>query len=549
MCMWWRNVFFIAVVVAAGAGIRASLTPQATQTRRIDLSPAPVADDWHATVRAVDAAFRRLWDENGLSPALPAPDLTIARRLSLALTGTIPSLEEIRQFEAAPRESRLEGWTEHLLRDRRHAEYFAERLARVTVGTEDGPLLVYRKRRFKAWLADELHRNTSYGEIVRRMIAERGLNTDRPAVNFVAATYDDDRGGPDAEKLATRLARAFLGLRLDCAQCHDYYDHANPHFDAAGNEVPAWEQTQFQALAAFFGQTRQVLTTVLDGEGVYRYEDRVNGGTHEIDPAVPFLPELLPELGTRRERLAAWVTHRQNKYFARATVNRIWAMMFGRPLLKRLEATTREEPTPPPLDILASDFADHGYDLRRLIRIIAATEVFRLDSATPEPGAEAHEELFAVFPLTRLRPEQVIGAVIQAASVRTIDHRSNVLVRAVRFFQERDFVQRYGDADDDDFARDTVTIPQQLLMMNGELVDSRAREELLNACTQIALFAPDDRAAVEAVYLSVLTRRPTPPEADHFLAKLSGTTGADRNRVLADLFWVLFNSLEMAHNH
>ncbi len=548
--MWARNLLFIAVVAGAVAGLRATLIPQSTEARKIQFDPGAAAeDDFQSVVRTVNAAFRQEWHERGISPAPRAPDLAIARRLSLALTGSVPSLEEIRQFEGQPDDRRIDGWANHLLRDRRHAEYFADRLARAYVGTEDGPLLLYRKRRFKSWLADELHHHTPYGAIVRQLIAERGLNTDRPAVNFIAATYDEAKEGPDPEKLTIRVTRSFLGLRLDCAQCHDFYDHANPTYDTEGNETPAWQQTQFQSLAAFFGQTRHVVTNVVDGEGVYKYEDRVKGGTHEIDPAVPFLPELLPAEGTRRERLAAWVTDPKNAHFSRATVNRVWAMMFGRPMLKRIEARTLDEPIPPALDLLAADFAAHGHDLRRLILMIASTEVFRLDSAAPFEITDAHDDSLAVFPLTRLRPEQVIGAVIQAANVRTIDNRSNVFVRGLRFLQERNFVDRYGDADDDEFAKAHGTIPQRLLMMNGDLVDTKARNELLNASTQIAMFAPDDRAAVEAVYLTVLTRRPTEVEHTHFAAKLAGTTGQERTRRLSDLFWVLFNSLEMAYDH
>jgi hypothetical protein len=282
---------------------------------------------------------------------------------------------------------------------------------------------------------------------------------------------------------------------------------------------------------------------------VYRFEDRVQGGSREIDPAVPFLPELLPAGGTRRERLAGWVTHPDNIYFARATVNRVWAMMFGRPLLKRVEAQTLDEHIPPALDILARDFSVHNHDLKRLILLIASTDVFRLDSAAPFEITDEHDAALAVFPLSRARPEQVIGNVIQAASVKTIDQNSHVFTRLQRYFNEQDFVKRYGDADDDEFARSHGTIPQRLLMMNGDLVDGKAKDELLNASTQIALFAPDDGAAVETAYLSVLTRRPTQPERDHFTAKLAGTTGDDRKRRLADLYWVLFNSTELAFLH
>jgi hypothetical protein len=548
--MWARNLLFVAIVVGGVLALRASLFPQNTEARKIRFETGPAEEDvFRAVVRKVDDAFRQEWKAKGLTPAPRAADLAVARRLSLALTGSVPSLEEIRQFEPQPDGQRLDGWANHLLRDRRFADYFADRLARAYVGTEDGPLLLYRKRRFTAWLSAEFHQNRPYGEIVRQMIAERGLNTDKPAVNFVAATYDEAKEGPDAEKLAIRVTRAFLGLRIDCAQCHDFHDRNHPKYDAAGEEVPTWKQTEFQSLAAFFGQTRHVVTHVTDGAGVYEYEDRVKGVRHQIGEAVPFLSELLPAGGTRRERLAAWVTDPRNIHFSRATVNRVWAMMFGRPLLRRVEAQSLEEKIPPALDILAADFAAHNHDLRRLILLIASTEVFRLDSAAPLAITEEHGDAWAVFPLSRLRPEQIIGSVIQTASVRTIDQNSQVFVRITRYFNERDFVTRYGDADDDDFTKSHGTIPQRLLMMNGDLVDGKARNELLNASTQIALFAPDDRAAVETAYLCVFTRRPTQTESDHFTAKLAGTTGDTRRQRIADLYWTLFNSTEMSWNH
>jgi hypothetical protein len=119
----------------------------------------------------------------------------------------------------------------------------------------------------------------------------------------------------------------------------------------------------------------------------------------------------------------------------------------------------------------------------------------------------------------------------------------------MRYFNEKDFVKRYGDLDDDEFTRSHGTIPQRLLLMNGDLVDGKAKEELLNASTQIAMFAPDDSAAVETAYLSVLTRRPTERERAHFVDRLVGTGGEERRRRMADLYWVLFNSAELSWNH
>lgn len=536
--MWARHLILPVVAVVALAALRASLFPLDSKARQIHFDAAPQAgDDFRDVVAQVDESFRADWAEKGLTPAPHAADLLVARRLSLTLTGTVPSLEEIRQFESQPDGARVDGWANHLLHDRRFADYFAERLSRAYLGTEDGPLIVYRKRRFLAWLSDQLRDNRPYGEVVHDMVAGSGLNTSAPAVNFIAAAYDQEKEKTDAERLAIRVSRAFLGLRLDCAQCHDHFLE------------PSWKQTDFQALAAYFGQTRQVVTHVTDGEGEYRFEDRVAGGTVGIDPAVPFLPELVPAEGTRREKLAGWLTDKRNVHFSKAAVNRVWAMLFGRPLRAKVEAQTLDDPAPAALELLAADFATHNHDLRRLIRLIAATEVFRLDSASPDEVTDEHERAWAVFPLTRLRPEQVIGGVVQAASVTTIDRKSHVVTRSIRYFTERDFVQRYGDPEDDDLAPTPGTLPQRLLLMNGELVDKQAREDLLNASARIALLAPTDDAAVEAAYLAVLTRRPSDREAAHFAVQLSGLTGAARQRKLADLFWVLFNATEQSYNH
>jgi Protein of unknown function (DUF1553)/Protein of unknown function (DUF1549) len=547
--MWARNLLFIGLVGGGLVGLRASLFTLPAPPRSVAVNAAtPVTDDFQAVVARVDAAFREDWKQQGLKPASRASDLVVARRLALALTGASPSLQEIRQLETVPAKQRVAWWTATLLQDRRHADYWAERLARAYVGTEDGPFIVYRRGRFVSWLSDELHQHTPYGDIVRQLIASEGLWTDRPAVNFISVTVSEaQKKGPDPERLAGRVARAFLGFRLDCAQCHDFPGVLDSFRPDRPDET--WRQTDFQGLAAFFGQTWRGIAGIYDAGGDYEMKDRKTDKLKVIAPAVPFLPELLPAQGKRRERLAQWVTHPQNPYFARAAVNRVWALMFGRPLLDTVEPNKLLGEYPLALEALARDFTAHNYDLRRLVQLIAATEVFQLDSAAAHDITDEHELAWAVFPMTRLRPEQVAGSVLQAASVQTVDDRSNVFVRIGRFAGERDFVRRYGDTGEDEFDGRGGTIPQRLILLNGDLVEQKTRGELANAVARIALLAPDDRHAVDTAYLAVLTRRPTAAEADYFARSLEGKTGKDRNRRLEDLYWALINSTEFSWNH
>jgi Protein of unknown function (DUF1549)/Protein of unknown function (DUF1553) len=532
-----RDVFFLGVVglgaAAMGAGLMRTQDPSSPQQQK----KKELKSDIDAAVKAVDDSFHRQWSADKLAPAAPAGDLTLMRRLSMALCGTVPSLEEIRRFEVRPKETRISEWLDALLRDRRCSDYLAERFARVYVGTEDGPFILYRRRRFIAWLSDTLLENRRYDGLVRDMIADRGLWTDNPATNFVSVTYDPDLKTPTPERLAARVARAFLGVRIDCAQCHDH-------------PFQKWKQDDFRGLASFFGGVNSSLRGIRDGEkNEYHPPDRKTKEPVDVAPCVPFRPELKPDSGSPREQLAAWVTDPRNTSFSQATVNRVWALLLGRPLAEPVDDLPAAGQLHPVLDVLAADFAAHDYDLHRLIRVIAGSEVFRLDSVTEAKDPEELEAAWAVFPMTRLRPEQVAGALFQAASVTTLGPQSHWFVRAATYTGRNDFVRRYGDSGEDEFDAQTGTIPQRLLLMNGQIAREKIGAGLFTSSGQIAGLAADDRAAVETAFLSVLTRRPTSEELTHFTARIDKSKGDARKERLTDLFWALLNTTEFSWSH
>lgn len=525
------------------------------------LGPVRPSRDLDEVVEQLDDHVTRDWAAHGLAPAQPADDLTVYRRLSLALHGTVPSLEEIRRFEADDRPDRLRLTTARMLADNRFADYFAdyfaERLARVFVGTAEGQFVIFRRDRFKQWLSERLAENTPYDEIVRRMISETGLWTDTPATNFLTGAYNNEQF--DENKLAGRVTRAFLGQRLDCAQCHDH------PFD------PRWKQGHFEGLAAFFRQTRLGIGGVEDrtqdkGRLVVYEVERPDPATGDVTkevvaPAVPFHEEWLPEEGTLRQRLSQWVTHEDNRRFERATVNRVWGLLFGLSYSQAAAALPVDDlPNPddarvplPVLDILGEDFRTHGYDFRRLIQAIAASKAFRLDSSHPTDDDAEFEQLkqhWAVFPLTRLRPEQSIGSMMQAASIKTIDRNSHLIVRFLRLVREGDFIREYGDLGENELEEHAGTIPQALLRMNGKLTGDTTEANLLNASGRIVGLSNTDARCLETTYLVCLTRRPTPEERAWFLAQLGDADNLkQRARVVEDLIWSLYNSPEFSWNH
>jgi hypothetical protein len=134
-------------------------------------------------------------------------------------------------------------------------------------------------------------------------------------------------------------------------------------------------------------------------------------------------------------------------------------------------------------------------------------------------------------------------------ALETLDRQSPILGRRATATGQAQFLQRHGDMGEDEFDARAGTIPQRLLMMNGDLVREKTKEDLANAATRIGWLAPSDRAAVEVAYLTVLTRRPSPEEADHFAARLGGTRSKERGRHMTDLFWTLINSTEFSWDH
>ncbi len=471
-----------------------------------------------------------------------AHDLLIARRLSLALTGAVPSLQEIRAVQGAPRDSGVGEHLSRILVDRRYADYFAERLARAFVGDDEGPFLVFRRRRFEYWLSDMIAANTPYDRVVRRMIAGTGLWTDHPETNFITGHRRDP------VRLAARTTRAFLGMRLDCAQCHD---HPFAH----------WEQADFQGLAAHYAGIEQSARGITDGASPAFIPGArmmaMNDDAPVVSPSVPFAAEAWPQEGTRRQRLARWVTSPDNAAFGKAIVNRVWTMMLGTSITKSgVDDIEGSERVPGVLATIGRDFAANGHDLRRLIRVIAATRAFRahtapkrVDEATDAADAATAADSYAAFPVTKLRPEQLAGSVVQVSRLRTLDAESHILWRLMKMGNINDFVARYGDAGDEELRAQQGTLMQQLVLMNGRIVRERIEANLFNAAGRIAGLSPDDATRVSVAYLTVYAREPSALERRHFVSRLTGKVGKPRQEAMEDMLWSMINATEFSWNH
>lgn len=538
----------IALCLLATGTVVASLWSPKPLPKPTHFDPAKYqTSDFQSTISQLNSQFTKKWTDRGLTPTPRADNFTIIRRLSLGLTGSVPSLEELRALEKVPSDQRVQWWLSYLFEDRRYSDYLAERIARACVGVEGGPFLVYRRRRMAAWLSDEIQVNRPYDKIVRSLVSSQGVWTSDPEVNFITATMTEDpetgKKRPDVVKLAARTTRAFLGVRIDCVQCHD---------DMFGDH---WKQEHFHQFASFYAGADTSITGVRDDDAKRPYDYLYLNApqTVTVPPVVPFQPELLPQEGTLRERLAGWITHPENRAFARTAVNRLWALLFNKPMLDPIDDIPLSGKYPPGMELLADQFISSGFDIQHVFRLIAASRPFQLDSRSDDPDqpiTSAHEFYWAIFPLTRLRPDQVIGSVMQASSLRTINADAHIFKRAMRYFGEQNFVKRYGDIGEDEFGEHAGTIPQRLLMLNGKIVHDQSKNNaLFNSSTRISVLVADDKEAVRTAYLCLLTRQPGKIEAEHFESRLRGKEGKERHLEMADLFWTVMNSTEFSWNH
>ncbi len=534
-----RNLLLPATVVIAIVGLVAWV---AVRPLIPSIPQMMAADDWDVDAAAdrINALLQSTWDEASVDPAEPADDLQVLRRLSLALVGTAPSLEEIRHFEEDTSPDRLGQWTARLIADSRFVEYFAARLGDAFVDPVAEELKPHQRERFARWLGTSLQQGRSYSEIVGAMIADRGVIADHPATTFVALELS--LGDLGAERLAARTSRAFLGQRIDCAQCHDH-----PFAD--------WTQAHFEGLAAYYGQVEFRSARVQDTRPrEFVIEDTRTQEQRTVEPEVPFDSEWLPDNKHLRTELSAWLTHPENRRFRRAIANRVWGMMFGRAYVSPVD----DLPDPPSperpdvLDLLADDLANHGDDLRRLIHVITATRAFSLASTHDEldqhASTEKVEQAWAVFPVSELGPQQMIRAMQQASAVRTLRTEDSNNYTAIRRYERQSrFVNEYGIAGDADEAQ-ASTIPHTVQRLSGNDTRQFSDASWLTAPGRIAAMSSDPETCLENCYLACLTRRPTTEEQQHFLPLFEGGL-KQRAIAVEDIYWTLFNSAEFCWNH
>jgi hypothetical protein len=491
----------------------------------------------------IDRRFEQEYKEKGLQSADLVDDDTFLRRAFLDLQGRIPTVAQARDFSADAGSFKRQDVVDRLLNDTKQPDRFAQRSA-------DHLARVWRRMMIPAsspgaamggnldpWLARQFANNTPYDQIARKLLLVQPPQPIlgplppttapmQPADPDAAAAFFQQAIGQTPDALASAYVRVFLGVRINCAQCHDH-------------PLADWKKSDFWGVAAMFtgGPSPKDMPgaapTIKPQDEEVQYVAKL---LWQKDPLKEIPAEKSP-----REVLADWLVSPENPNFAATAVNRVWQYLCGRGLsgpvdeLDLIDSQGERKV----LDELAELFKASGHDLRWLITGICKSKVYQQQVVR---AAGAEEAGFVHRPLKTLLPEQVFDSLEQALGL-PIARADN----GPRFNGERDqFVARMNESASDLPADFKGGIPQALMLMNGKLTadaTSLDTSRTLRAVVEAPFFTPEQK--LEVLYLAALTRKPRPEESE-FLMQLvkDQKTEAEQKAAYSQILWGLLNNPE-----
>lgn len=586
----------VAALVAASAAT-ATDAPQAQE------SAASGADVAEMTAR-VDREIAAVWERDGVEPAEPSTDEEFARRVYLDVVGQPPSRDELLAFLSDEEPDRRARLIDRLLNDPRFGEHLADRWTVLLVGRnpELQELGLAAADVFAVWLAEQFNADRSFYAVIRDMVAAAGPISENPASAWIGLMGIP----PRAANMAGRAAQFFGGVRIQCAQCHDHpYDKTwtqeafrgmaaffkGVEWRADFYRIPPDPSVQDSPIPP-----REMLEAWLKNSPDFDAQRRIK---ELLDLPQPRLPGDKPVRTTNtalwRGLFADWLASPENRTAQQYQVNRFWSFLFGQPLMDPVDDfhSLNEASHPALLEALAEDWTAHGAGVKRLYRILLNTRTYQLSSRI-RPGADHGQPWhFARAQVRQLTPEQFFASLFGLADgdslVRSFARREvNQLVQLRRFADlsddpdseeakrfDREVLERYEQrlegmserwrlrrglavkyartAEDDERSETdafTMSIDQALSVMNGDAV--RRLGGVRNGTLMFAIFrdlkTQDER--IEALWLSVLSRRPTDREIVLARELLGEEDSAKPNTAAwENLFYALVAGTEFSTNH
>jgi hypothetical protein len=471
-----------------------------------------------------------------IAPSGLCTDEEFLRRVSLDITGTLPTVDEHNQFLANPDPQKRAKLVDELLQRPEFTDIWVMKWAELLQIRSSNDISGKSALVYYNWLRDQIRQNVPVNELVRQLISSTGGTFDNPAAGF----YQFET---DPLKLAEDTAQAFLGVQIKCAQCH------NHPFDR-------WTMNDYRGFVAFFTQIQRKKgedpreTIVFDGHA----GESVNPITNKVVPP-KFLGGAQPTPGPedRRQLLADWMADPANPWFAKHFANIVWAQFFGRGIIEPVDDVRVSNPPSNPqlLDALGRHLVDYKYDFRKLIRDICLSRTYQL-SSQPNSTNEQDESNFSHSGVRRLRAEVMLDCISEATGTKDKFKGLPLGAHAVQIADGATtdyFLRTFGRATRETPCSCEVSLEpnlsQALNLINGDTVQGKivsggVIKKMLDAKI-------DDKSILTDLYLRTLNRPPTEDELKTLMPLLNDP--ASQQNTLEDIFWALLNSKEFMFNH
>ena len=489
----------------------------------------------------------------GMPPSELCDDATFLRRVTVDVAGRLPTADEAREFLASTDANKRNVWVDRLLAGTDYADYFANKWSALLRNKRDEQREMRATFGFHDWVRDAMLTNKPYDRFAREIVAASGEVAENPPV----AWYREVKSADDQLKDTAQL---FLGLRVQCAQCHHH-------------PFEKWSQQDYYGFAAFFSRVGRKAGPNPGEETIFHRR----GGAGATNPKTKQLVKPvglgaaaveLPPDEDPRLALADWMTAKDNPFFARSLVNRYWKHFLGRGLVEPEDDMRETNPATNPelLAALARHFVQSGYDLKDLVRTICRSSVYQLAS-TPNPHNAVDRQYFSRYYPKRMTAEVLLDAVNALAGTKADFGGLPAGTRAVQlpdnsFNAANYFLQVFGRPEASSACEcersGDASLAQSLHLINAKDV----QDKLASAEGAAARLASDDKRAddakVEELYLRAFSRKPAAEELAAAKAyvekKVAGRAKeqdekAARKVAYEDLIWVLVNTKEFSFNH
>jgi hypothetical protein len=473
-----------------------------------------------------------------ISPSGQCDDETFLRRASIDIVGLPPTVEEYNRFTASTDLMKRSKWVDELLERKEFSEIWVSKWAELLQVRTDPVRNVSQKAMFLYynWLVDKLSKNMPMDQMVQELLGASGGTFKNAATNFYQITNE-------TLPLTENVAQVFMGIRVQCAQCH------NHPFDR-------WTQNDYYSFAAFFAQIGRK-----QGED-YRETIIFNSGGGEVNHPVggrvmppKFLGGETPDVAgkDRRVVLAKWLASAQNPWFATSFANRVWAHFMGVGIIEPIDDFRVSNPASNAelLEALGQHFTDTKYNLKALVRDICNSRTYQR-STQRNASNSGDDRNFAHALVRRIKAENLLDTISTVTDTKDKFDGLPVGARAVQIAdgtRSTYFLTTFGRATRETPCSCEVkmepTLSQALHLLNGGTVNNKIKQgglipKLLATCK-----FPEER--ITNLYIRAFSRKPTKAELGKLLPILSQSK--EEPQALEDIFWALLNSREFLFNH